>query len=245
MGSCSSFKQTSFVLQWLQHSAKFPFKSIKPHFVRRRPSPFHQHRTFVRELHVAASGSTLASLATAEACGQGKATLGRLVQSFDYTSMAACVAELRSVWTPAKVEDVVQYSDRGLAVRIRTMSDRAWLYISWHLTTAHIGISFDGPPRDSVAQAYSLGERVNTLLKGLVLTDASLLRPWERTAALTFAIRPGEVPLYTMHVEIMSRYSNVALSDGASGNIVAVGHQARFSFRAAFKNIVASTVYHI
>lgn len=146
------------------------------------------------------------------------------VQSFDYTGLVACVLDLQKVWMPARVEECVQFAPHALALRLRTLTEIGWLYVSWHPSTAHIGISMSSPQRGSVSEAFTFGEQVHSALKGLVLTEASVPQLWERTAKLGFAQRPGEAPSFLLHVEIMGRYSNVILSEG-QGNVLAAGHQ--------------------
>lgn len=146
-------------------------------------------------------------------------------QSFDFTAMVACISELEIVWVPARVEEVVQYTCHNLAMRLRTIDRRAWIYLSWHPSLGHIGISEDGPPRPSKKDIYSFGDRVHAVLRGLVMTVGSLSQPWERIASLEFSVRPGETPKYVMHCEIMSRHSNVSLCDYGTGTVLATAHQ--------------------
>ena len=151
---------------------------------------------------------------------------GAKVQPFDFTSLSACVAELRRLWVPARVEEAVQYHPSAVALRLRTMEHTTWLYLSWNPTLAHIGISEEGPPRGSAAQVFSFGEQMHSTLKGLVLTGATIPQPWERTMALEFSVRPGEKlseNQVVVYVEIVGRYSNVVLSQG--GNVIGAGHQ--------------------
>ena len=147
------------------------------------------------------------------------------IQSFDYTALAACVEELQRSWVPSRVEEAVQYTHSAVALRLRTMERTLWLYLSWHSNLSHIGISEQGPPRGSIAQAFSFGEQMHTALKGLVLTGASLPQPWERTAALEFSVRPGEEPSLVVYVEVVGRYSNVVLTEARGRTVVAAGHQ--------------------
>ena len=147
------------------------------------------------------------------------------LQPFDYTALTACVTELQRLWVPARVEEAVQYTHSAVALRLRTMEHTLWLYLSWHPTLAHIGVSQEGPPRGSVAQEFSFGEQMHNTLRGLVLTGVTLPQPWERTLALEFSIRPGEEPSITVFVEIVGRYSNVVLTEAKGKNVVAAGHQ--------------------
>lgn len=146
------------------------------------------------------------------------------LQSFDYTAMLACISELQRLWVPARVEEAVQIRESMLALRLRTLNDSGWLYLSWHPAMAHIGLSLAKPQRGDVAEAFSFGEQAHNILKGLVLTQAVVPQLWERTAQLSFATRPGEEPAVTLHIEVMGRYSNAILSK-AGGSVLAAGHQ--------------------
>lgn len=147
------------------------------------------------------------------------------LQPFDFTALAACVAELQRQWVPARVEEAVQYTHSAVALRLRTMEHTLWLYLSWHPTLAHIGVSQEGPPKGSVAQEFSFGEQMHSALKGLVLTGVTVPQPWERTLALEFSTRPGDEPSITVFVEIVGRYSNVVLTEAKGKTVVAAGHQ--------------------
>lgn len=147
------------------------------------------------------------------------------IQSMDFSTLLACVIDLRKHWLPARIEEAIQYSPSALALRLRTLQASTWLYISWHQNTAHIGTSINGPHRGSVSEAFSFGAMIHSSLRGLVLTDATLPQKWERAARFVFAQRPGEDPKYILHVEIMGRYSNVVLCHGQDDIVIAAGHQ--------------------
>lgn len=147
------------------------------------------------------------------------------VQSFDFTALVAAVSELQQQWVPSRVEESVQYSHSAVALRLRTMEHTLWLYLSWHPTLAHIGISSQGPPRGAVSEAFPFGEQLHGALKGLVLINATLPQPWERTLTLEFAVRPGDPPSMLLFVEIVGRYSNVVLVEARGKTVLAAGHQ--------------------
>ncbi|GIL57435.1 hypothetical protein Vafri_12660 [Volvox africanus] len=164
--------------------------------------------------------------------GGGGNSGGRLVtaptrlQAVDYSTLAACCAELRSGWVPAKVEQVVMPDKTSLCLRLRTPGGQGWLRISWHPTAGRVTMMAPGsvPERGNASELYSLGEQVREALCGLVLVDVGMPAPWERVADLQFGVRPGESPTHHLYCEVMARYSNVILS-GADGGVLAAAYQ--------------------
>jgi predicted ribosome quality control (RQC) complex YloA/Tae2 family protein len=142
----------------------------------------------------------------------------------DFTTLAACVAELQRNWLPAKVEQAVQVETSMLALRLRTLRGNAWLYLSWHPNTAHVGLSERGPERGAVSEAFQFGEQVNSLTRGLVLSDVCQPHPWERVVQLSLAPRPAEPPVISLMCEVQGRYSNVVVTDGDK-KVLTAGHQ--------------------
>jgi predicted ribosome quality control (RQC) complex YloA/Tae2 family protein len=122
------------------------------------------------------------------------------------------------------VEQAVQVEEHPVALRLRTLQGSAWLYLSWHPVVGHLALSERGPERGALAEAFSFGAQLNTLLHGLVLTDVQLPHRWERVVQLSLAQRPAEPPLISLMVEVMGRYSNLVVVDG-SGGVLAAGHQ--------------------
>ncbi|GLI67503.1 hypothetical protein VaNZ11_011705 [Volvox africanus] len=164
--------------------------------------------------------------------GGGDNSGGRLVtattrlQAVDYSTLAACCAELRSGWVPAKVEQVVMPDKTSLCLRLRTPGGQGWLRISWHPTAGRVTMMAAGsvPERGNASELYSLGEQVREALCGLVLVDVGMPAPWERLADLRFGVRPGESPSHHLYCEVMARYSNVILA-GADGGVLAAAYQ--------------------
>jgi predicted ribosome quality control (RQC) complex YloA/Tae2 family protein len=148
------------------------------------------------------------------------------VQTFDYTAMAACVAELRRDWVPSKVEQAIQVDPQVLALQLRTAVASGWLYLSWHPNLGHLAMG-PAPKRRGVAsEAFSFGEQVQQATRGLVLQEATLPQPWERVALLALAPRLGEAPTLRLFCEVMGRYSNLVLVDATDGNhVLAAGYQ--------------------
>lgn len=146
------------------------------------------------------------------------------LQSVDYSTLAACVAELQRSWLPAKVEQTVQVEEHVLALRLRTLTGSAWLYLSWHPAAGHLALSESGPERGSISEAFQFGEQVSKLCRGLVLTNASLPYAWERVIQFSLADRVADPPRVHLFCEIMGRYSNLVAADSAL-SIVTAGHQ--------------------
>ena len=65
---------------------------------------------------------------------------------------------------PAKVEGVVQ-QEVATALRLRTATDTAWLWLSYHARYAHVGIG-EAPPRGAAAELYSFGAQLQAALRG-------------------------------------------------------------------------------
>ena len=82
--------------------------------------------------------------------------------------------------------------------------------------------------RSRARRADGLGfpHSLQAALRGLVLSGVELPAAWERVLRLDFGVRPGDPPQQRLHCEIMGRYSNVVLTDGA-GTVTAAGYQVR------------------
>lgn len=143
------------------------------------------------------------------------------MQSFDYTTLVAVVAELQREWLPARIEQVYQSDRHTLALALRTLSGRGWLTLSWHPQGARLHLG-DAPPRSP--DTFTLSEQLRHQLKGLALISLEPVCPWERVVDLAFGTRPGDPPQYHLYLEIMGKYSNLVLTD-AAGAIITTGHQ--------------------
>ncbi|GAB4820402.1 hypothetical protein N2152v2_007448 [Parachlorella kessleri] len=136
---------------------------------------------------------------------------------------------LASPWGGAgrkpQVEQALQVDDETVVLKLRMLNSTAWLQLSWHSVTGHIA-SLEGPPERSgaAAEAYSFGAQLQAALRGLVLSGVVLPAAWERVLRLDFATRPSDPPLQQLHCEVMGRYSNLVLTDGA-GAVAAAGYQ--------------------
>ena len=129
------------------------------------------------------------------------------------------------MWLPSRVEEAVQFKEHGIALRLRTMEQQSWLYISWSPASAHIGMSSEIPPRGDVAETYSFGKILHKSLKSLVLESIQVPERFERRADLGFAPRLGDDLMYLLHIEMMGKYSNVVLTDATDKSVVAAAHQ--------------------
>ncbi len=131
-----------------------------------------------------------------------------------------------------QVEQALQVDVETVVLKLRTFSSTAWLQLSWHSITGHIA-TLEAPPERSgaAAEAYAFGAQLQSALRGLVLSGVEMPQAWERVLRLDFATRPAEAPLQQLHCEVMGRYSNVVLTDGA-GIVSTAGYQVRLRWRA-------------
>ncbi|MDV3000918.1 MAG: Rqc2 RqcH [Chroococcopsis gigantea SAG 12.99] len=143
------------------------------------------------------------------------------MQSVDFTTLVATCAEIRGQWLPARVEQVYQSDRFTIALYLRTIKAKGWLYISWHPQGARICMG-DAPPK--VPDTFTFSDQLRHQINGYALTNLSFISPWERVVNLEFAKRPGEDAVWRLYVEVMGKYSNVILTD-ADDNIVTVAHQ--------------------
>ncbi|MDR9402977.1 MAG: NFACT RNA binding domain-containing protein [Halothece sp. Uz-M2-17] len=143
------------------------------------------------------------------------------MQPVDLTTLRAVCAELRSVWLPARLEQVYQRDRASIALALRTLKGRDWLTLSWHPQAARLCIA-DPPPR--TPDTFTFSDQLRHQLQGLALTGIPLIDPWERVVDFQFAPRPGDDPLWHLYAEIMGKYSNVILTD-AKQQIITAAHQ--------------------
>ncbi len=143
------------------------------------------------------------------------------MQPVDLTTLRAVCAELRSVWLPARLEQVYQRDRATIALALRTLKGRDWLTLSWHPQAARLCID-DAPPR--TPDTFTFSDQLRHQLQGLALTAIPLISPWERVVDFQFAPRPGDDPLWHLYAEIMGKYSNVILTDSKQ-QIITAAHQ--------------------
>ncbi|MBD2579250.1 NFACT family protein [Oscillatoria sp. FACHB-1406] len=143
------------------------------------------------------------------------------MQPVDFTTLTATVAELRSGWLPARIEQVYQRDRTTLALALRTLNGRDWLTLCWHPQAARLCI---GTPPPRLPDTFTFSDQLRHQLNGLALARIDAIAPWERVLDLQFAQRPGEPALWHLYVEIMGKYSNVILTD-ANRQIVTCAYQ--------------------
>lgn len=155
----------------------------------------------------------------------GVCSPGSRLQQFDFTMLAACTFQLKQNWCPSKVDHVQQVDSHTIALNIRGLDESTWLYLSWHPMSGHFGLG-ERPLRLGVAsEAFPFGEQLKSQLKGLILSEATIPVPWERVLRLAFAERPSSPVSHVLYCEIMSRYSNLVLTNGFDGSVLAAGYQ--------------------
>lgn len=145
----------------------------------------------------------------------------RPVQPVDFTTLTAACYELRTQWIPGRTEQVYQRDRFTIAIALRTLTHRGWLTICWHPQAARINIG-DPPPK--TPDTFTFSDQLRHQLSGLALIAIDTIAPWERVLDLKFARRPGDPPLFHLYVEIMSKYSNLILTD-ADNLIITAAHQ--------------------
>jgi predicted ribosome quality control (RQC) complex YloA/Tae2 family protein len=143
------------------------------------------------------------------------------VQPVDFTTLTAACYELRTQWIPGRTEQVYQRDRFTIAIALRTLKNRGWLTICWHPQAARIGI---GAPPPKTPDTFTFSDQLRHQLSGLALIAIDTIAPWERVLDLKFARRPGDPPIFHLYVEIMSKYSNVILTD-ADNLIITAAHQ--------------------
>jgi predicted ribosome quality control (RQC) complex YloA/Tae2 family protein len=143
------------------------------------------------------------------------------VQPVDFTTLTAACCELRAQWIPGRTEQVYQRDRYTIAISLRTLKSRGWLTICWHPQAARICIG-DPPPK--TPDTFTFSDQLRHQLSGIALVAIDAIAPWERVLDLKFARRPGDPALFHLYVEIMSKYSNVILTD-ADNLIITAAHQ--------------------
>jgi len=143
------------------------------------------------------------------------------VQPVDFTTLTAACDELRTQWIPGRTEQVYQRDRFTIAIALRTLKNRGWLTICWHPQAARLCIA-DPPPKNP--DTFTFSDQLRHQLSGLALVAIDTIAPWERVLDLKFARRPGDPAIFHLYVEIMSKYSNVILTD-ADNLIITAAHQ--------------------
>ncbi|MFB2896689.1 NFACT family protein [Aerosakkonemataceae cyanobacterium BLCC-F50] len=143
------------------------------------------------------------------------------MQPVDFTTLTAACEELRAGWLPSRLEQVYQRDRFTISLALRTLKGRGWLDISWHPQAARLCIA---APPPKAPDTFTFSQQLRHQLGGLALTAVTEIAPWERVLDFQFGKRPGDPPLWHLYVEIMSKYSNVILTD-ADNIIITAAHQ--------------------
>lgn len=143
------------------------------------------------------------------------------MQPVDFTTLTAVCSELRSLWLPARLEQVYQRDRYTISISLRTLKGRGWLDISWHPQAARL-CAGNPPPR--TPDTFTFSQQLRHQLGGLALVAMESIAPWERVIDLQFARRPGDPILWHLYVEIMGKRSNVILCN-QENLIVTAAHQ--------------------
>lgn len=146
------------------------------------------------------------------------------VQAMDYTVLKAVCSELSTTWTPAKMEKIVQPDRFTLLIAIRTLEESGWLRLCWNPACAHVSVGDPPGGAPSIAEAFSFGEQLRHLLKGLAIIEVRIPQELERVIELRLGARPSDPPSKHLFVEIMGRYSNVFLTNADMG-VLACAYQ--------------------
>lgn len=143
------------------------------------------------------------------------------MQPVDFTTLTAACEELRAGWLPSRLEQVYQRDRFTISLALRTLKGRGWLDISWHPQAARLCIA---TPPPKTPDTFTFSQQLRHQLGGLALTAVAEIAPWERVLDFQFGKRPGEPALWHLYAEIMSKYSNVILTD-ADNIIITAAHQ--------------------
>ncbi|GAX79190.1 hypothetical protein CEUSTIGMA_g6630.t1 [Chlamydomonas eustigma] len=172
-----------------------------------------------------------------------KAKPGSSIRAIDFTTLAACCTEIRNNWIPSKIEQVIMCGRTDLSIKLRTIQGGGWLHLSWHPQAARVTASSRPPQRGSAAEAFTLGEQLHDNLAGLVLTGAVMPQAWERVIELQFGVRPSESPTRLLYCEVLTRYSNLILTD-LERNILACAVQVGTS-KSNLRQLQTGGVYQL
>ena len=143
------------------------------------------------------------------------------MQPVDLTTLLAVGHELQKFCLPARLEQVFQQDRHTLYLALRTLQGRRWLLLSWHPQGARLHLA---PPPPKMPDTFTFSQQIWHQVASLALVGADLVSPWERVVDLQFAKRPDDPVLWHLYLEVMGKYSNAILVNGA-GEIVTAAHQ--------------------
>lgn len=133
--------------------------------------------------------------------------------NFDYLALRSSSVDLQERFVPSKVQDIVQYHDHSLALKLKDVTGLRWLTICWNPLFAHIGTLDREPRRGAAAELYGLGELIKRNLRDMILIDVLMPEKWERVVKLSFSERLEDPPSFYLYIEIMNRHSNLVFCD--------------------------------
>lgn len=122
------------------------------------------------------------------------------------------------------MEKIVQPDRFTLLIAIRTLEESGWLRLCWNPACAHVSVGDPPGGAPSIAEAFSFGEQLRHLLKGLAIIEVRIPQELERVIELRLGARPSDPPSKHLFVEIMGRYSNVFLTNADMG-VLACAYQ--------------------
>ena len=144
------------------------------------------------------------------------------LQVMDLTSLRAVLADLRAQIIPSRFEKAQQPNQQSLQLGFRTLKGMVWLELSWQADAARL-VQIPSPSR--IGSGSTLAQQVQHGLRQLALVELEQ-RNFERVVLFHFALRPGEVSVRTLVLELMGRHSNVLLLDDQK-RITAIARQVR------------------
>ena len=162
------------------------------------------------------------------------------MQPVDFTTLTAACSELSRDWIPARLEQVYQRDRYTILLALRTLDRRGWLEISWHPQAARICI---GTPPPRQPDTFTFSQQLLHQLNGLAIVSCNPTVLWERVVDLQFARRPGEPVLWHVYVEIISKSSNVVLTNAAN-EIITAAHQVS-SQQSSVRPILTGQAYEL
>ena len=153
-----------------------------------------------------------ADVSTAPADAPPSVPKEKKLPAFDYTALVASVCESAAIAVPTKVEVAVQADAYTLVLGLRGLAGKTAIHVSWHPDAARVALG-PPPPRVHKIENLSFGEQATSVLRDLILTEATVPTKWERVAVFSFADRPGADPKFKLHVETQGRNSNAILTE--------------------------------
>ena len=83
----------------------------------------------------------------------------------------AVCAELLTKWTPAKIKRIVQADRFIFLIAICMVEESSWLCLCWIPDCTYMNVRDPPSGIPSIAEAFSFGEQLRNLLKGLAIIE--------------------------------------------------------------------------